>query len=741
MRCRDNRYSTGLPCLILAAAALAASPAPVMGQTESGPPSVTAPFVLGAPDIDGRLDDAFWQNAAQITNFIQTEPRNGEPSTQKTLVYIAYNANALLIGARLEDTESSRIAANEYRRDADLEADDAFEIFLDTFRDRRNAFYFATNPAGAQLDALIRNEGAVLNFEWDGIWDVGSTRDEGGWTAEIAIPFSTLRFRPENTDGWGANFGRRIARNRERSYWTPIDRDLGFDTEWRASEYGTLRGITRVQPRGRLQLKPYVLGGVEHDLLDEPDDADFRRDVGIDAKVAVTSTLMADFTVNTDFAQVEADQEQVNLTRFPLFFPEKREFFLENAGLFHVGEFGRFEEPPATMLFFSRRIGLYDDEYEVPILAGARLTGKVGSYDIGVFDIVTRETLIDEDTLVPQTNFAAARVKRDILSRSSVGALVLSKSPADEGASNQVMAADATIAPNPNTRFHGFVSKSFTSGLTGSDHALGVDGNWESDKGFVSGSYVDIGDNFNSEMGFLQRTGIRKVRGSAMVSPRPGKLGIRQLWMGIDHIYITDREGRLESQVNNIGPFIMFNNGAFLFAGWLNFGEGLTEPFEIRDDVEIPIGTYRFNQGAVQYMGDRSRSVSFVAGANWGGFYNGRIRSFNVATQLRPHRRLSVQLQYFRNHVDLPIEGGKFVTNLGVFRALFAFSPKAYVRGLFQYNDDDQEAGANVLFRYTYRPGADIFVVFNEERDTDAVGWNVTNREFLVKMTFYFVAF
>jgi hypothetical protein len=739
-RCR-KRVHTSLSYLVVAAAAALSSTASATSQIPSEPRSVSIPLVIGAPDIDGHLDDAVWQSAARVTDFIQTEPSNGEPSTQRTVVFIAYNTHALLIGARLEDTDSSRIAANEYRRDADLEADDAFEVFLDTFRDRRNAFYFATNPAGAQRDALVRNEGAVLNYEWDGIWDVASSRDAGGWTTEISIPFSTLRFRAGSTDGWGVNFGRRIARNRERSYWTPIDRDWGFDSEWRASAYGTLKGLAQARPRGRLQIKPYVLGGLEHDLLDEPNDADFRRDVGLDAKVAVTSTLMADFTVNTDFAQVEADQEQVNLTRFPLFFPEKREFFLENAGLFHVGELTRFEEPPATLLFFSRRIGLYDDEYEVPILAGARLTGKIGATDIGVFDIVTRETQIDEDIFVPQTNFAAARVKRDILSRSSVGALVLSKSPADEGASNQVVAADATIAPNQNTRFHGFASKSFTSGLSGSDHALGVDGNWESDKGFVSGSYVDIGDNFNSEMGFLQRTGIRKVRGTAMVSPRPGKLGIRQLWMGMDHIYITDREGKLESQANNIGPFIMFENGAFLFAGWLNLAEGLTEPFEIRDGVEIPVGTYRFNQGVIQYMGDRSRVISANAGVVWGGFFDGRIRSFNIAGQLRPHRRLAVQIQYFRNHVDLPLEGGNFVTNLGIARALFAFSPKAYIRGLFQYNDDDQEARANILFRYTYRPGADIFVVLNEERDTDVVGWNVTNRELLVKMTFYFAVF
>jgi hypothetical protein len=700
-----------------------------------------APLVQDIPRVDGRLDDAVWRAAAKATHFIQTEPHAGEAAAEPTDVYIAYTPTALLIGARLKDSEAARIVATEYRRDAALDADDSFEVFLDTIHDRRSAFYFATNSVGAQLDALVRDEGAVLNFDWDGVWDVACTRDSEGWTAEMVIPFSTLRFRRDNTDGWGVNFGRNVARTREQSYWTPVDRDWGFMGKWRVSEFGLLKGVTAAEPGGRLQLKPYVLGGVERDYLIEPEDPDLRRDIGVDAKVAVTSTLTADFTVNTDFAQVESDQEQVNLSRFPLFFPEKREFFLENAGLFNVGEPVRFEEPPTTLLFFSRRIGLYEDEHEVPILGGARLTGKLGRYDIGVFDIVTNEIQIDDGPLVPQTNFAAFRVKRDVFTRSSFGGLFLSKTPADEGSSNQVVAADATIAPNQNTTFRGFVSQSFTPDLRGSSHALGVDGNWQSDKGMVFGSYVDIGDDFNSEMGFLERTGIRKLRGSAFASPRPGVAGIRQAFIGVDHTYITNREGMLETQFNWIGPYLLFDNGSLLAGGWINIAEGLEEPFEIRDEVEIPIGTYRFNQAMVEYRGDRSRVVSGRGGFVVGGFYNGTLRAFNLGVEVRPHLRLGLSVDYSRNRVDVPVEGGDFTTNLVVTRAVLAFSPRAYIRGLFQYNDDDEEATANVLFRYTYRPGADIYVVYNEERDIGVAEPGVKQRELLVKMTFYFVPF
>jgi hypothetical protein len=729
-----ERLTYILPWLFFFASAAAWGERPPSSRT------IVAPMVRDMPRIDGRLDDAVWAGAARVTGFIQTEPHNGEEATQTTEVYIAYTAEALLIGARLADSEPARIVATEYRRDARLDADDSFEIFLDTFHDRRNTFYFATNPVGAKRDGLINNEGSVLNWEWDGVWDVACSRGPEGWIAEFAIPFSTLRFRPGSPEGWGLNFGRLVARSREQSYWAPLDRDLGYYAKWRVSEYGTLQGLTGARRGGRLQVKPYLLGGVEQDFADEPGDADFRRDVGLDAKVGLTATLMADYTANTDFAQVESDQQQVNLTRFPLFFPEKREFFLENAGLFQVGELVQGEwEPPSTLLFFSRRIGLYDDEYEVPILGGARLTGKLGRYDIGAFDIVTRSTQIDEETTVPATNFAAFRIKRDLFARSSIGGLVLSKSPADEGSYNRVIAADFNLNPSNSTTFHGFAAKSFTPGLTGASHALAVDGARETDKTYLFGTYAEIGEDFNSEMGFLQRTGIRKARGAALWSPRPGWGGIRQIFLGDYHTYITDREGNLETQYNWMSAEIHFNDGSVAFGGWNNMAEGLTEPFEIRDGVEVPIGEYRFDQATFHYRGSRSRSISVSWGVDIGGFYSGTIRSVNGGVQLRPHGRVGLSLEYFRNRVDLPVEGGRFVTNLAIMRAVFAFSPRAYIRSLFQYNDDDDKAAANVLFRYTYRPGADIFVVYNEERDTGGSAWSVAKRELLVKVTFYFV--
>ena len=704
--------------------------------------SLRAPHVATGdevPRIDGVLDEAFWKQAAVATDFIQFEPRAGEPATQRTEVLVVYTEDTLLIGARLFDTEPERIVGTEYRRDAFLGAEDSFEIFLDTFRDRRNAFYFATNPVGVRRDGLMRNEGSVLNFEWDGVWDVAASRNESGWTAEIAIPFNTLRFPPDSPAGWGLNFGRRVARTREESYWAFISPEWGFNAEWRASAYGQLRGLGEASSGGRLKLKPYALGGAERDYQ-ESDAAEATLTFGLDAKFALSSALNLDITVNTDFAQVESDQEQVNLTRFPLFFPEKREFFLENAGLFRIGETTRPFEPAATLLFFSRRIGLSEDGDEIPIIGGARLTGKLGGTEIGAFHIVTNDTVID-DELFPQTGFSSVRVKQDILARSSIGGMFLNKAPAEEGGSSQLAVADLNLAATANTTIRAFIAKSRTPGLVGPDHAASVHAEWVTDGASVYGDYVDIGDDFNSEMGFVPRTGIRKYRAQTFWNPRPHALGMRQIFMTNTHVYITDRDGNLQSQINSLGPFILFDNGSLLFGSWDYNVEGLDEPFEIRDDVEIPVAEYRFNRFNVGFNFDQSRRIAPSAFYSDGDFFNGTRRTIAIGAATKLHNRVRLSALYLRNDVSLPIEGGVFNTNLFIIRGTVAFSPRAFVRALIQFNEDSQETLANVLFRYTYRPGSDLFVVYNEDRDTAGASSFPKRRELIVKLTFYAVPF
>jgi len=700
---------------------------------------LVVPHVKGAARIDGIFDEPWWEGAAVADGFVQSEPNAGEPARQRTEIRVVYTTDALLIAARMSDAEPDRIVGTEYRRDALLDAEDTLEIFLDTYRDGRNAFYFATNPVGARLDGTVRNQGAVLNFEWDGVWAVAARRDGEGWVAEISIPFNTLRFAPGSEDGWGLNFGRRVARTREESYWAFISPEWGFNAKFRASAYGQMLGLTEASSRGRLKLKPYALGGIERDY-ENAEDAEPNITAGLDAKVALSSSINLDLTLNTDFAQVESDQQQVNLTRFALFFPERREFFLENAGLFSVGENRLPFSPPETLLFFSRRIGLSEDGDEIPIIGGARLTGKLGGTELGAFHIVTNDTVIDDES-IPQTGFSAARIKQDIFERSSVGGMFLNKTPADDGASNQVAALDFNFAYTQNARFSGFVGKSRTPGLDGADHAVSAHGDWVTDRFSAYGDFADIGEDFNSEMGFVPRAGVRKYKGQGFWSPRPGKLGMRQIFMGNNHSYIVDRDGNLQSQLNSLGPFILFNNGSIAFGGWDYSAEGLSEPFEIRDDVEIPVGEYRFHRYNVGFNFDQSRRVAPSVFYSDGGFYNGTLRTIGLGTEARPHNRVRLGANYFRNEVSLPLEGGEFTTNLLILRGVVAFSPRAFARALVQFNDDAEETLANVLFRYTYRPGSDLFIVYNEDRDTMGGSSQPKHRELIIKLTFYAVPF
>lgn len=672
-------------------------------------------------------------------DFIQREPHNGDAASERTEVRVVHTGSTLFIGARLYDRQAGRVVATVYQRDGELTSDDTFEVYLDTFHDRRNAFYFATNALGTERDGLVRNEGEDLNWQWDGVWSVATSRDADGWTVEMSIPFSTLRFNGSAVQEWGLNFGRLLARSREDSYWVPLSRQFGYFGKWRVSAYGSLQGVSGIESNGRIRLWPFAVGGYDRDW-EEPqrEPNGMTGQLGIDAKIALGSSIGADLTYRTDFAQVESDQQQVNLTRFPLFYPEKRTFFLENAGLFQVGERRDVFEPPSTLLFFSRRIGLSEDGDVIPIIGGARLTGKTGPWDFGAFDIVTDQANFGEDANFPRTNFAAVRVKRDVFRRSTVGAFYLSKTPADEGGSNQVAAMDANFAFGESFSLMGFAARSHTTGWTGSSNAFNIDAAMNKDRYGWRLAYADIGDDFNSEMGFLQRTGVRKYHGSQYLTFRPERRGVRRVFLEVAGNYITDRENRLQTLNASAGPFVVFSDGSFLFASFVRNAEGLTEPFELRDDVEVPVGTYRGNQFLLQYMGSRSRRVSFRGGINAGAFYGGTLGSYTAGVEGRPHQRLNLGLEYSRNNVDVPVNGGIFQTNLAIGRATFAFSPRSYLRALVQWDDDSREMRTNVMYRFIYKPGADFYLVYDETQGILGDLPHDKQRKLVAKMTFYF---
>jgi hypothetical protein len=422
--------------------------------------------------VDGLLQEPAWRSAPVVGDFVQKEPQEGAPASERTEVRILYDDANLYIGVVCFDGDPSRIVAREMRRDIELTNEDMFEVIIDTFHDHRNAFLFAVNPLGARRDALIRDEGGSLNVDWDGIWTVRTHRDSAGWSAEIAIPFTTLRFRDSDEQNWGINFARLIARKREEIYWTPILRSYGWLGRFKTSYFGHLAGLRRLRQGTRVQAMPYVIGGGKKE--DRPEPFLGTANLGLDLKLRLTSNITGDLTVNTDFAQVEADQERFNLTRFDLFFPEKREFFLEGADIFRFGERFQEHEPPSTLLFFSRTIGLSEDGREIPVLGGLKVTGKAGPYTLGLLDILTDRTSYDEDGEridIRRANNAVVRLKRDIFAKSSVGIMVLSKDAVGGGGTdfNRAGGLDFNLAFGESIRAGGFLAKTFSPGLRGRD--------------------------------------------------------------------------------------------------------------------------------------------------------------------------------------------------------------------------------------------------------------------------------
>ena len=690
--------------------------------------------------IDGRLDDPAWADAAGAGGFVQREPEEGKPATERTEARILYDAETIYFGIRCFDREPDRIVANEMRRDAELESNDFIDILIDTNHDSRNAFYFATNPLGCQFDALIRDEGANINKNWDGIWLCRAARDSQGWTAEIAIPFYTLRFGKDPRPVWGINFGRRIARKKEEDFWVPVLRDYGFMGKYRVSFFGHLDGLEDIRQGKSLQIMPYLIGGASQADRGEP--LAGAGNAGLDLKARLTSNITADLTVNTDFAQVESDQEQFNLTRFSLFYPEKREFFLEGADIFRFGERFQEHEPPSTMLFFSRTIGLTDDGRTVPLLGGIKVTGKAGPFDLGVLNIVTdRLSYLDDDNnriSLARTNFSLVRLKSDIFEKSSIGVIGLSKDPLG-GADpyNRAAGLDFNLAFGPNFQGTGFLARTFSPGRRGEDWAGHLDLIWNSD--LLSGdvSYTDIGAGFNAEMGFVPRTDIRKLRANFALAPRPDFLGLRQTYFIENFTYIEDHAGVLQSRNNLLGAFNIFQNGTELFFGLMSSYEFLTEPFEIESGVFIPSGAHKFDMFVGMLNSDRSRDLSAEAELDAGGFYNGRLTSLRVQGNIKASRNFSLELIYNRNAFALPVPGGHFDTNIGAARLIYSFSPDLYAKAFLQWNDADEMFKSNVLVRWIYKPGANVYFIYNESRRIGPAGY-VKDRTVMLKLSFLF---
>jgi hypothetical protein len=724
--------------IALAFIAVTAVPTMIVAQSSRERPSVRAAQTSEVPRIDGVLDETAWQTAEAIDTFTQQEPQEGQPATDRTEVRVLYDQGHLYIGVHAHASEP--VVATEMRRDSDrLFDEDNFQVILDTFHDSRNGYMFLTSPLGAKLEQQIFDEGegggrgttANVNRNWDGVWHAAARVVDDGWTAEIAIPVNTVRFGPGGEQTWGVNFQRNIRRKNETVFWAPIPKAY---TLTRVSLAGELTGLSGISQGLDLKLKPFLLGGVD-DLQTARTSriTSAIHEVGLDARYGVTAGLNAELTLNTDFAQVEVDEQQVNLTRFGLFFPEKRDFFLENSNFFTMGTGSAFTSTQVqTDLFFSRRIGLSDSGQPVPILAGARLAGKSGANSIGILDIQT-----DSAFGKPGDNFFVSRYSRDILKRSRVGALFINKESVDGSAHfSRTMGVDANLAIGPSLQVNSFLAKTATPGLDGKDIAFYGriayrDPHWN-----LWLNYLDVEDNFNAEAGFVQRTGIRTTKAYFSPTPRPKAGNIKVIEPMYVLTYITDQTNRMVGRQHHYMVGTTLRDDSFINVIFQQTLDVLDRPFRIRPDVTIPAGSYQSNEWILTYNTSPGRRIYERLTVSPMEFYGGTRLQISAAAGLRASSRLAAEIQFNRNDVQMP--WGDFLVNLTTMRVDYTFSPRMTIRSLTQYNSSTHEISNNIRFNFIYRPGSDLYIVYNELAQTGLPAdiFGQKDRQLVVKVNY-----
>lgn len=702
------------------------------------------------PRIDGRLDDEVWALGPASGDFVQREPDYGSAATERTEFRILYDDRKIYFGVWLWDSDPPGIMANEMKRDSGLRRGDQLKIVIDTFHDHRNGFYFSTNPLGALKDANTVENGRTINYDWNIVWENETSADEKGWYVEIAIPLSQLRFRTtvgEST--WGLNLCRIIMRKNEESYWVPFPREWTANGFARLSNAGVITGLQDLRARRRVELLPYVSPRVQRDYAAaEPTDA--RAEVGFDFKVGVTDDLIADLTYNTDFAQVEADQEVVNLTRFSLFFPEKRQFFTESIGIFDYGKSASSPGGDAAAsdagilpLFYSRRIGL-DDGQEVPLIGGGKLTGKVGPYSIGVMNITTDAADVrvgGGSRRIERANYTAMRVKRNILSKSSIGGILLNREGGLTGY-NRSVGVDLGLMLGPSFTLVGMVAKTespdrVVANRTGSDVAAVADAGYRTERFNTALQYSDIGARFNPEMGFVTRTDVRATKATAGWTPRPRWRGVRQMFFQGGLEYFEDHAGRVESRTQQFDARLSRQDSSSVRMGVTRAYDFLPVPFSTAG-TQLPVGGYSWTSYSAGFNSNQARRVYGSVSGEAGGYYNGDRQSVRAAVNFQLGRTLLFEPNYTKNWITLP---GRptYATNTLNFRVSQSFSPDLFVKAFMQYNDERRTASFNLLFWYIYKPGSDLYIVYNEGRETDLPDrWSQPrNRSLAVKMTYW----
>jgi hypothetical protein len=666
--------------------------------------------------IDGKLDEAEWSEAAIATGFVQSEPHTGSPATENTEVRVLFDGDRLYIGAYMHDSDPSKLITNDLRKDFAEDQQDDFEVILDTFHDRTNGYVFITNVAGARSDRQVANEGREINASWDGMWWVKTNRVADGWIAEIAIPFKTLRFDLDEAPSWGINFARRVRRKNEIDFWSPVPRAFGLS---RVSLAGELTGLAHQGSSRNLRIKPY---GATRSIRDVGGGS-FKStsDAGLDLKYGLTQGLTLDVTVNPDFAQVEADEQTVNLTQFSQFFPEKREFFLENSGIFYVGDAARNTRVslPLTsdedmVLFFSRRIGLSTAGQQLTIPAGLRITGNIDGLNIGLLSMNT-----ERSPTAPGNQYSVVRVRHNLLTGTDVGFIALDREGTSSGSDwNRIAGVDGNVRLPGNVDWNSYAVMSRKPGISGGQYAYRSTFNHEGNFFHIKTGLLEVGDGFSDDLGYFRRVDTRKYLMDTGIRPRPSWLApmhMREMHPHIVYAYYENLDGRMTAKSLHNGYSLFFSDGGFFEASVNPNYQRIDNPFRI-DRAVAPFAPGGYSWTTYQLRGQTNKSKPLTLDYTFifGGLWNGTQKSQQLTLGLRPSVHFNGTVGI--NHTAGKLDQGDFDALLWTARANYSFTTNMFFDGLAQYDPRARLFNANMRFNVIHHPLSDLFVVVNHQR-------------------------
>ena len=732
---------------VVVAAFMGASLVIAVPSFAQGVPQLSVGHLTGEdrPVIDGKISEEVWSAEAAYSAFTQQEPSQGQPATERTDVWFFMDETNLYVAVVCYDTEPNSLVVSQSRRDANLGDTDSVQILLDTFNDGQNAFVFGTNPFGIEYDAQVMGEGQTggggfrgggLNLAWDADWTVRASPSERGWEAEFAIPLRTLRYEPGQDRVWGVNVQRNIRRKNEQVFLAPVPR--GYSLQ-RVSVAGKLNGLN-LPSRRDLKFTPFVAGSFNDDKTLLTDTVDRGGDIGLDVKWGVRADLTLDLSVNTDFAQVEADEEQVNLTRFALFFPEKRSFFLENAQVFQLGQ------PREIDLFFSRRIGLAGGQ-PVDIIGAGRLSGKLGGNNVGFLNVQT-DSAVDRRTgatISQANNFSVVRVQREV-GRSNFGAMFVNRQGVGDLATaddyNRSLGLDLAWQATTNGKLFAFIARTDSpASKGGADYAGRVYYNYANNLWSGNAGYSQVGEDFNPEVGFLPRRAYRKLQGRYALDYQPGRsTWLRRIAPHASFDATMNLQNELETSQGHWHFLDFRTNSGARFGYVINTEQDRPrQPFRVYSDVTgrtvtIPAGNYAWTQGMFEGNTDPSAPINASLRQRIGRFYDGDFLGWDATVGFRFGARLISEIGWDHSDIDLP--GGSFTTDLIPIKVSYSFTSLANLQALIQYNKQRSTISSNIRLALLDRSNTGLFLVYNDRRDTSSfTREELLGRSFIIKYT------